>query len=98
MLPIRTAPAMMTMRMPRSSGSQLMAIRGFMSEAPDVFDDVLDLVVGEEVAEARHASGALSGRRTEALADLGAVLDRVDHVLFAVEVGVDRAAREVPAV
>src|SRR6476646_6341907 len=98
MLPISTATEMMTMMMPRSCGSQLIASMAFISQAPHVLDDVLDLVVGEQVAEAGHAAGALAGRRPEALAELRAVLDGVDHVLFAVEVGVDGSAREVPAV
>src|SRR3954452_21768829 len=89
---------MMKMMMPRSCGSQLIASKAFTSHAPHVLDDVLDLVVGEQVAEAGHASGALTRRRPEALADLRAVLDGVDHVLFAVEVGVDGSAREVPPV
>src|SRR6185312_5259694 len=90
---------MMTMMMPRSCGCQLMARRAaFTSQAPHVFDDVLDLVVGEHVAEAGHPAGALPGRRTEALAEVGAGLDCADHVLFAVEVGVDRSTGEVPTV
>ena len=58
--------------MPRSSGSQVMASMAQpIIEAPHVFDDGVDLLVGEQVAEARHAAGALA-LGAVLLAELGA--------------------------
>src|SRR6056297_2793220 len=87
---------MMTVSRPRSSGTQPIA-NSDMSQAPYVLDDFADLLVGEQRSEPGHASAALAVATVQ-LAELRAALQERDELLVIGEVGVDRAAGEVPAV
>src|SRR5262245_25167287 len=66
------------------------------SQTPHVFDDGLNLLFGEHVPEAGHATGALT-LQAVLLAVGRARLDEADHVGLGGEVRRRRAAGEVPA-
>src|SRR3954452_1521244 len=70
-------------------------MEGHWSEAPDVLGDGLDLVVGEQVAEGRHAAAPLALEPVP-LPVLGARLDEVDHVRLVGEVSGRGGVGQVP--